>query len=428
MGLVVNDRTFLGRVVGARTLERTAEDFTVSLGGTDPTIPVRITTQAEADAIGAFATVQAILDALPDFILHVVSIELPDGITNVGETLDLSRFVMLDRFLTLEATAGAIRFTSENGRQQVAGTSSYTATSSGTTTTITPDPGFTPDEHRKLYAVVTAGAGAGNFKPIRTHDSDELETVGNLGASASTIEIQEPAATLQFDDNVNFPGIFTNPETIVQFDNIYVGGEFGPGSGLVLYGGGGIVLQNGVITYPGFGIATSGGSGSVFLADFILDGEAGGGAPLILSASFLRTSIGSGAPCYIAAIGESQPCVNVSGSVNDGSRAGGYLFGGSVIEGGTAAFQFDGSNVWVWLDEGGGSLYFGYETPGASGIILRNGAKVQVSDIGTIDGQLNGGTQDLLVDGASIDWATLELDADKAARGPSGSNVWERYS
>lgn len=193
---------------GTSRLTATLEDFTITLdsvGGSDPSSEVTLTTQAEATAQGAFQTVPAVMDALPNNINHIVTLQFPNGTFALG-ALEFGR---MDRFnfgwatqSGFTKTSGALRFTSTNGLVQAPATSTYAVISSDGVgnVVLAADPGFSADQHRSAFLRVSSGTGAGQIKPVRTHLTVNWQVAGSFNPvldGTSVVEVVVPAARIE---------------------------------------------------------------------------------------------------------------------------------------------------------------------------------------------------------------------------------------
>jgi cytoskeletal protein CcmA (bactofilin family) len=185
-------------------VEETAESFTVYLNpdtGTDPATntSTKITTQAQSTAYGKFASIKGVMRSLPSKINHNVTIQIDDGSFAISDTdwahglsaVDISPVV----FLVL---------TSESFLSQVSGTvtSTVQSTVSGREITLTEDPGYAEDEHRKKWLQITSGTGAGLYKPIRSHNGTYINVAGRFDSidATSQVSVFEPSTVLTFDE------------------------------------------------------------------------------------------------------------------------------------------------------------------------------------------------------------------------------------
>ena len=180
-------------------VERTVEDITIamdSVGGSDNANGLHYNTQAQFTALGAFKTIPAVIEALPNRIAHDITLEFPDGIF----ALSADAFGNFDRF-SFEGNP-AIYFQSANGLVRETATTTYavSAASSKREVVLQADPGFSANDHRGKYLRVISGTGAGQYKPIRSHSGVNWPTAGRWSPilnATSVVEILVPAATLQ---------------------------------------------------------------------------------------------------------------------------------------------------------------------------------------------------------------------------------------
>lgn len=169
--------------------------------GTDSTASGFITTQAQATARGAFASIGGALSWLPPAINTAITITIADGsYTVVGATFfgDWSRF-------TYGAT-GRITVTSTSKFVRASGAATTYALSAGSSTgcTFSSDPGFSANAYRGYFIRVASGTGVNSIATVTTHTTTAWSIAGTWSGTApnntSTVEILDDAVTLTFSD------------------------------------------------------------------------------------------------------------------------------------------------------------------------------------------------------------------------------------
>lgn len=183
-----------------------------SVNGIDPTLPITIQNQLEANAYGAFKTIPAAVDSLPTTIKAVVTIALADGTHTVAGTNsvgkgmgDFARFTFglpANYSFNGFGNHGKILLTSQNGLKRVAGTVAMAAVASspnGRIITLVSTPAFADNLYRRYFMRVVSGTGAGQIKAIRNHVGTLFNLSGRWATipdATSTIEIVEASAVV----------------------------------------------------------------------------------------------------------------------------------------------------------------------------------------------------------------------------------------
>lgn len=274
----------------------TLGDFTIDVNtatGTDSNVV--LIEQAGATAHGAFATVEGALDAIPDHVIHTVTISLADGITPLNATFpfgDMSRFVFMAGGSVLD-DMGKILFTSASGLTIEGGTVQMdVASGSETLLVLQSDPGLTVDQFKGSFVEVVAGTGIGQVRGIRTHTGVNFTVPAQWNPpldGTSKVEIRKPAAEMTitptlFSVNGSVPFSTAGaPAAGLEFDRIDVSHATGTFFSLVslplTIGTGCRMIRTGIVSR----------GGDVYLRSCILDGKAAASVGIFLDNSFLRS-------------------------------------------------------------------------------------------------------------------------------------------
>lgn len=415
----------------------TQENFTIAVNsgtGTDPTVPTLITTQAEATARGTFASIPAAIASLPQVIKHVVTITLPDGVTQLDARGlgDITRFVFEDLDQSGDTTAktpGQIVFTyvSATGWVTAPTTTSYTIQSIDTVQnafTLNADPGFVANTYRTYFYRILSGTGAGSYRPIRSHTGAVFKVAGDVaGALNSVIEICTPAVTIRtsaggynlqpqkrrattamLSANVVFRRVgITGTRTPTDYVSMSVtGGSVSFDSGCRFIG---VLsaLQNACIEFSNVVVykPVSGSFGAITLL---------GGAMAARSNS---------SPLFVYAPNNTYT-VYAAGTTYE--RCTIMVYGRSAFTGATwASIGLEGMAIF-YNSNSGGTAPINDNGPPYAVDVWSQSQVVLMSIGGIITGGLFGGTSgDISLDGIGTTWAAIAADPTNSADGPFGS-------
>jgi hypothetical protein len=412
----------------------TQEDFTITMdpvGGSDPARPIKLTSQADADANGSFKTMPAVIASLNGtLIVHEVTIEFPDGTFTLddeflGDTEGIEFGMALKTGFS--PLGGAIILTSANNLiRETATTAMAVAAATADQVILGSDPGFSVDQHARKYLRVVSGTGAGQVKAIRTHTTVTFDMAGLFSPvldATSVVEVVRAAATLSTSLDFAMLGteITSNAYRGFIFDAIdLVSTAAFPGfqaKGNIEFRGGARVRRMALFT----------GGTNLLLKTMVWDLEDNFFDVITLQSGIIRSS-GNADAFYI------------HGSSNPGSH-------GIEVSGGAGGFASAAGTVALFLfgcfiDNCGGDAInakfyslCNLANPNAIrvsgitgyGINLSKGARCEV-DVGdyfpAVTGEeLVGGTGEILLDGVAKTWANVNAAPGNVIVGATGAIV-----
>lgn len=404
----------------------TQEAFTINVNSTgeDPLGQLRLTSQVEANAWGTFLTVGAAIATLYDLLLkHIVTIQLPAGIWNLtaGE---------LDQMWRANPTVtGRIRIAGDPGWEQLAGTSQVTGVSSDLlgNVVLSSDPAPAVDA-KGTYLYVVSGAGAGQYKPIRTHSGTAM-TIGGAfspSLSSSIVQVSKPPTLLVFGEAI--PDFKGKPESVqsplVEFYHLVLETTV-PNAWLA--------SQNIAIQFDGGLIFNNIGAffffASTIFGDVIFDVRTYAYTAIDIRGG-IAAALGTGKVLFLLGA-SSYPAVLLVGVT------GGYMQFGVV-----SAFY---SENWLTVDGWTGSYikvsgYGSYVTVytlesyrlrsdqlGSEALSVIDGGFAWMGDFTRLSNStFKGATVDALLDGNIISWAEVAVDPDKSMRSHLDSYLMEK--
>lgn len=428
-------------ILASKHADTTAEDFTVSYdSGTaaDPVAGVNIRDQESADAAGTFKTLQALIDALPTHMIHVVTVEVADGTHSEADFPDLSRL----RF-GQSGTSGfapvvaSLRFTSASGLVQATGAPASMPMTSATAfgCTLTSDPSLGVDAYAGFLVTITSGTSAGLTRPVRAHATTTIEVAGKFAGDATSVaQFQQPAAALEFTTFV--PSIRNGDANnikygIVEFDAIDITNS---NSFAVINVSGVTVKLSGGARILGTQVALAVANliHDLSVIDSVSTSFIG---PVAVNAGLFRTSTGTDGPILIRAP-SGQPGIQLDGAQG---FQGGYgcgsvcnLFGAHAIDGCDPIVQVRGASAQLIL--AGSPGHVSGELPRHNGtavdaITLTEGGRAKVDGsmvTFATDGFDGTGTAVDLDNGeVTHTWATLDAAPNKRANTGWGTAAGE---
>lgn len=176
--------------------------------GTDPISPIRITTQAQADAYGDFATVKGAAETIPPAIGSNIIFQIADGTYNISgnDFFDGLNRLRPARLFNLggigDPVINQITVKSASGVVKISGTATSQVIShiDEWDITLASDPGYTPNQYRGKYLMIVSGTGLGQYRTISTHSGVSVKLSGPFDAidNTSQVEIYETAGFLNF--------------------------------------------------------------------------------------------------------------------------------------------------------------------------------------------------------------------------------------
>lgn len=411
--------------------DESLEPFNIDVdngSGADPAEPIRLHNQSESTAYGAFATVDAAIDALPDIIRHDITIRLTDGVHSSTQM----RFDRIDWGTDgmeggFTPETGNVIFTSLNGRVIESGTVAMAVSSSSGVpgshiVTLQADPGHAADQFQDYLLEVTSGTGAGQYKPIRSHTGTNFDIAGTFGPAldnTSVVEIRRPAANIEFTE--------TLPTIKFKKHSTSFGIDFNTVD---------LTNSNALsgITFEGGNVRISGGArvidmifqfinaNFVYQTCVIANDVPGGFAVLTFSGGFFRTSSGTSEPIFMRSSAYARA---FNFNVKD-KACGCFIFGGHQFDGFTGpVIRANGSLVSLNIVDSGSAVPI---TTGASHAVhLENGAVLYCDpgNLSSFSSTFVGTTADIDFDDTDLDWSDVDSDPDKFAISSKGSKIWE---
>ncbi len=424
----------------SRPGDTTKEAFTVAMAaaGTTPPPGVVINNQAISTALGPFNDIAALHTGrnFPDVIKHVITVTFPDGVTSLASLGDFARYnIEVTAQGSINPPTGYFDYKSASGLVRVGGTTTYAVTSSdgNGNVTFTGDPGFAADARRGEVMNVDSGPQAGATHMVRTHATTAFQVTGGfspvLGAT-DVVEFLEPAATLEL--SISTPTIkaemvprrypilrlngikltSTEPNAIFRITGSTV--QFLGGAQILLSVGvvGGNLLIDDCVVVPGNtfdGITINSG---------LVRGTGGGSPPLIYQ---------GGTPAGTSGV----RIIGPSGG-DGGLGQGGSLF----TLGAWCLDDFETSAV-VLVQDGAlftptsfGGAYPRHNATAPVAVRIENGGYMAVDNVGALDtdGQFEGSSDSVSLDGTELSWTTIDADTDSSAISQLGSRVIEQRS
>lgn len=412
----------------------TEEDFTLQvLPGSGTDHKVRITNSGMAAAIGAFASVEGALDALPDHIRGTVRIELDDGVHQVGDEF-CARFAR-----HTFAKDAKIVLASLNGLVQTAGTTSMGVTSSAGgmgahAVTLDSDPGLVADAYQDHFLYVVSGTKTGVFKPIRSHTGVTFNIAGDFETNldnTSVVEIRQPAATLEFiGDTFNH---IVLPKAVdlksgLVLESIDCTNGSGAASVLNFYNGAIQLLEgtrildlliwcSGTIVVHQVAVVAIDLAGGLSVMHFYRGGyirsDYGGTSALYLRSSVLGIGIR----------------IQGAGASTASPPPAGFLYFGQQFDGFTdVCIEVNGPHCRMILGETSGNEAPACDNSPDYAVRLKNGAHLYIIELADIFAALQatfeGTIASVQVDGVDVDWSEVEADEDNIVMGPRGSSIY----
>lgn len=403
----------------------TQDDFTINVNpatGVNPTVPTLITTQAEATAYGAFATIPAVVRSLPQTLRTQVTIQLADGIHQLGDDLfgDLAKFNF--EYSEIAPSYGGALIIKGLNWVIAPGTSNYTVQSVDSVTgtiTLNADPGLSVDQVRAYILLGVSGTGAGSYRPIRSHTGITWKIAGDIPFGVnSVVQVVSPASIVRCPVNSSqrqaLPAMLYGPRESITFSRF----DLVPHSSLTNYP---LSILNGEIHYA--------------------DGFRAMQVRLLLyqskfrqSCCVLYNSVTTNAVIYLYQgssfemfYGVSRPilayCTGNWGIYINAASLSSRLSssGGLVIDGPTRAA--------IYLNGPGASsfIYLSASQPSRCSVPyvfqIINGADCQMQFPEVVSSELRGTTNDVYVDGNGYDWSTIDSDDSKTLMGRQNSRV-----
>lgn len=421
------------RYIGIRginkfVVDQTEEDFIITMdssGGTDPSDPIRIHNQAESDAWGAFKTVPGVIAAIPDFVIHKVVLEFPDGVFILNDQV-FGEFARLtfgisgvhDPFFG-PVVEGSISFRSLNGLIRETATSTYAVSGSSTDREVIlqSNPGFGDNDHRAKYLRVVSGTGAAQLKAIRSHSGVTWPVAGKFSPildATSVVEIVRPAAEMKFSAGTPIPTV--KGQVVISkiiFDAIDVRNP--SDFAILIIQGPTLELNNGArILSTGLSLSFS----SVLLSECVIDCEGTASIPISAQSGYIRSS--SNSLTWLLRDGISAGISLFSGSGQNvfGGGAVAFLLAGAIDDI-APGFGFDGDGIIVdakgsILTSSTGVLIQGSGNAGV-GVRLSNGGQMQFDSAAqdAAADALTGVGGDIALDGNVVTWNDLDTDPEK---------------
>jgi len=402
----------------------TQEAFTITVSsiGVDPLTPIKITSQAEADAHGTFLTVGGAIATLYDLLLkHIVTIQLPAGTWNLaaGE---------LDQVWRVSPTYydGRIRIRGASAWEQIATTSEVLAVSSNDAgdVVLAVDP-FAAVDAKATYMYVVSGTGSGQFEPIRTHSGVNATIAGHFNPAldgTSLIRIAKPSTTLVFNEqSIEFStGIGSDFTNWIEFWHLDLNtnpayGWFGTATSGLMFHGGTRFINIGIYTLLS----------NIALGDVIFDSRDYPYEPLYYLSGEVR-SVSTGAVIYFLADNFASSAVVVQatgylGSAGVGAQC--VFFNFPTFDGFLGSYIKAEGNAEVLLTVGE-SYYIKSDQGGSAVIELLNGASARINSLAVLEASTcKGVTSDINLDGSDLLWSEVDADPDKSMMSQRGSII-----
>lgn len=418
----------------------TAEDFEiqVSTSGTDPIAPgsITISTQAEADAWGAFRTIGGARAALPRLVTHHVTIRLPAG-TWVTEA---DPFSFGDLTYPQVTGVGWITVAGDDSWSQVAGTPVSMAVTSSDglgNVTLAADPSLTANAFRGYYLLVLSGKDAGQFKPIRSHTGAAFVVAGGFSGGldgTSVVRIVERATTIQVaSSSVTMDGgLAIHPSHwTLELWGVNIVADPGDASWYMSPRQISLGLSGGTRLVEG---GIFGGMANFAFEDCVIDVSAGDWASSAINVQggLVRTSWGSSRPMLVIGDGvtAAKPAIvvgSVGGNSGLGVGAGVFMFGNQCFDGWTRSCilaKYTGATVWLAASSG----QFPRSDQAADyAIVCEKGATAYLADLsGFATSTFKGTSNDFDLDGLVNDsWSNLNAAIGKVMSSSRLSAIME---
>lgn len=435
IGVWVQTGSQVGEAVPRSTQEAIVIDVDL-VSGVDPSREFVLSDQASVDAYGAFATLSAVIDALPENIGFDVTIRFSDGVHVMGNPdWGRLRFSWSGEVPTpYTPDRGSLTLTSLNGRTIVSGTAAMAVTSSAGlpgahAVTLAADPGLVANTHRDQILEVVSGTGAGQFKPIRSHTGATFNIAGEFLPAldaTSVVEIRTPAAEIEiaedspyyrFQKHTRYFGIVFDAIDLTNANAVSFATWDGGAVHLI---GGARVLD--MLLY--FNDA------ALMLGTCVLRGISVGYSQLVFNGGYCRTAYGTSYPMLMRANGAAR-AITMSA---DGKMSHLYLYGGQQFDDyGTAVLELTGPAVVAEVFKTGSAPpQIGGTAPTNAVVIEDNAIFVTGNtDLSLLASGFQGSTSDIKIDGAGgagYDWADVDSDPNDVMVGVKGSRVFARVA
>lgn len=412
----------------SRTEPRSTEgafEIAISTTGMDPPDRLVIKNQAEATAWGAFASIAGAVAALPEHLLHAVTLRLPSGtwVLPSSQLGDIAR-IRTDANLTL---AGADQWTQTPGTPA----SMAVVSSDGAgNVTLAADPGLTANEFEGHYLIVLSGKDAGQYKPIVTHGGTAVVVAGGFSGGldgTSVVQIATRATTIEVNEQgTAYPSVvldfacksLLNNSMSLELWGVNIVPPTGRNTWWISGRQGTIMLSGGTRFVEG---GIFGGLFNVLFQDCVIDVSGGywAGTAVSLQGGFARTSWGSSRPMLLIGDGAAAASAIAVGSYggNSGIGPGGgaYIFGAQHFSKWVQAFikgQYTGCAVTINVSSG---VPIRSDQSAAYAVLLEKGAVAYVQNLATFaTSTFKGSTNDFSLDGSVVDsWSNLDADSDE---------------
>lgn len=402
----------------------TQEAFTITVSGAgaDPTYELRLTSQAGADAWGAFLTVGGAISALYDMLLqHDVTFQLPAGVWNLspGE---------LDQAWRVNPTKnGAMKIAGDPGWAQVPTTSEVLAVSSDSSgnVVLASDP-FAAVDAKATYLYVVSGTGINQYLPIRTHSGVNVTVAGIFNPpldGTSLVRVSRPATELVFGEQITtFKG---KPEVmdhfLFDFSHLELNtspayGWFETSTASLRFGDGTIFHDIGIWSYMSANI----------LGNVIFDVRDYAYPCIFVQSGYIRTE-DTGSVHFFLANSLAWPAVFISGNSaysSFGIAAFLFLSGFAAFDGFTGPYvEVTGSHTALDITVGGSTTWRS-DQGGSSAIKVTDGATASIaSSVHFEASTFKGAAVDIDLDGSTLAWTELGADPDNSMISQRGSVV-----
>lgn len=391
-------------------LVQTSENLTLTINpdtGVDPSVntTTRITTQAQSDAYGDFASVQGALRALPPYRAHQVDLVIDDGTYTISgrDFFDGLRRNVAYRTNGFPALA-QLYIRSDSVMTRVGGTttSNVASDTDNWDIVLSADPGYSANEHRGKYLMIESGSGVGEYRPLRDHSGTSARVAGSFTSidATSTVGVFEPAVTLSFALPQYINATPNQNESFV--DIVFQGLSFdvsaAPGKSISFYDGS--FMFDGVFTN-----ATFNNYGRMVLGTLSVD-STGNGIGFSVAGGTVKCGYG------FLIWGSSSFCMYVQSAFGQGSV---YMYRGAFVNCGTAVKLIYGATA---------HFYFGLHGDGNTvGIDVGHSttAKIDISYAVDASGGIEGSTADVIVGGKLLSYQ--EVEAYRSANPQPASNL-----
>lgn len=387
-------------------LVQTSENLTLTINpdtGVDPSVntTTRITTQAQSDAYGDFASVQGALRALPPYRAHQVDLVIDDGTYTISgrDFFDgLRRNVAYRPWNGMSALA-QLYIRSDSVMTRVGGTttSNVASDTDNWDIVLSADPGYSANEHRGKYLMIESGSGVGEYRPLRDHSGTSARVAGPFTSidATSTVGVFEPAVTLSFAFPQHINATHNQNESFA--DIVFQGLSFDVSAAPVKF----IAFYDGSFRFDGvFTNATFWNYGRMVLGTLSVDST---GNSIGFNVVDGAVKCGDGFLIW----GSSFSCMYVQSAFGRGSV---YMYRGAFVNCGTAVKLIYGAtaNFSSWLHGDGNTvgINVGHSTT----------AKIDISKVG-----IEGSTTDVIVGGKSLSYQ--EVEAYRSANPQPASNL-----